>query len=236
MEAEENTSGGWSIELYLAGGDERVVHAALQRRVWEELSWEALLQGAELRVEVAERVAVLEGTVEHYPAKAAAGQAARRVEGITDVDNRLVVRAPAARARSDTDLAGAAARALEWSALVPHERLTVEVDGGAVTLAGEVGRDCERAAAEDVVSRLAGVTDVRNRIAVRPAVHPEHLKDRVQDALRHEHAKHIAVDTRGDTVVLRGRVRSLAQRDEIEHAVRAVPGVAAVEDGIIVGR
>ena len=234
METEAGSSGGWSIELWLS--DDRSAAAELQRRVWEEIEWEALLQNAQLRVAVSDRIAVLDGSVEHFPAKAAAERAAKRVEGIRGVENRILVQPPAATARSDAQLLAAADRALEWCAMVPRDRITLAVESGAVTLGGEVSCECERAEAEDVVSRLAGVTDVRNQIAVRPAVHPEHLKDRVKDALRHEHAKHIAVDTHGDTVVLRGRVRSLAQRDEIEHAVRAVPGVAAVEDGIIVGR
>ena len=230
MDREAMASGGWSIELWLSGADDRATQGELQRRVWEELAWEALLQGAELRVEVADYAAVLEGTAEHYLAKAAAERAARRVEGIRGIDNRIEVRPPASAARSDAEILAAAERALEWSALVPHKRITLHVAAGVVTLAGEVTRACELAVAQDVVSSLAGVTDIRNRITVRPAVHPDDLKDHLKKALRHEHVRHVSIETHGDTVVLHGRVRSLAQRDEVKHAVWAVPGVGAVQD------
>ena len=236
METETVSSGGSSIELWLADADDRGTQSELQRRVWEEFEWEALLQNVGLRVHVANYVAVLSGTVAHYPAKAAAERVARQVEGIRGVENRIQVRPPAAHAQNDADVAVAAARVLEWSALVPQERVSVSVEAGVVTLCGEVSRECERAAAEDVVSCLAGVTDVQNQIAIRPAEHPEHLGDRVKDALRHERARHITVETRGDTIVLLGRVRSLAQRDELEHAVWAVPGVGAIQDELEVGR
>ncbi len=93
MRADEITgSGGSSIELWLTGGDEQVTEARLQRRVWEELREEAPLAGADLRVEVTDRVAVLEGIVDDYFAKAAAERAARRVEGLRGVESRIQVR------------------------------------------------------------------------------------------------------------------------------------------------
>src|SRR5574341_2265027 len=233
METEAAASGGWSIELWLSS-DDRATQAELQRRVWEELRSEALLRSVELRVDVAEDVAVLEGTVDHYLAKAAAERAARRVEGVRGVENRILVR-PAA-GPSDSELAAAAARALEWNALLPRGRVTVQVAAGVVTLDGTVGRACERAAAADAVSGFAGVTDVRNRIAVRPAFPPAGLQDRVEEVLRHEHARHVRIETLGDRIVLRGRVRSLAQRDCLERAVWAVPGVSAVWDEIEIAR
>ena len=92
MDADEITgSGGSSIELWLSGGDEQVAQVTLQRRVWEELRKEQVLAGADILVEVADRVAVLEGTVDHPLAKAAAERAARRVEGLRDVRSCIVV-------------------------------------------------------------------------------------------------------------------------------------------------
>ncbi len=233
MSADEiTTSGGFSIELWLAGGEDQIEQVALQRRVWEELAGEDRLANAGLRVEVVGRVAVLEGTVGQYALKLAAERAARRVAGLAGVENRIGVLPPAASAQTDAELALAAARALEWNALVPAKRVTVRVEGGVVTLGGEVDRGSEREAAEDAVSGLPGVTDVRNRIAVRPPVHPDHLRERIRAAVRQEHARHVAVELRGEQVVLRGRISSLAERDELEHAVWAVAGIAAIDDRV----
>jgi osmotically-inducible protein OsmY len=230
--ADFSPSGGSSIELWLAGEEEDVAQIELQCRIWEELAAEVPPASADLRVEVANRVAVLEGTADHYLVKAAAERAARRVEGVRAVENRIRVRTPAAHVQTDVDLSAAAGRALEWSPLVAGEPVTVRVESGAITLGGEVSRAGARLAAEDVVSRLAGVTDVRNEIVVRPTTHAAPLRDRVRDAIRHERVRHVAVELRGGTVVLSGRVRSLAERDNLEHAVWAVPGVAALADDV----
>lgn len=93
MDADEIAgSGGSSIELWLSGGDEPPADVRLQARVWEELHREVRLDGAELRVEVNDGVAVLDGTVDLAVAKAAAERAARRVEGLTGVESRIEVR------------------------------------------------------------------------------------------------------------------------------------------------
>jgi osmotically-inducible protein OsmY len=234
MDADDITaSGGSSIELWLSAGDEQVTQVTLQRRVWEELREETVLAGADLRVELTDRVAVLDGTVDHYLAKAAAERAARRVEGICGVESCIQVRPRATHnAQTDADLAAAATRALDRSTLGPPEGITVRVESGVITLGGVVRRVAERIAAEDAVSPLPGVTDIRNEIAVRPATRPEHLGEQVREAVQRQHARHVAVELRGDTVVLRGRVRSLAERDGLEHTVWTVPGVAALTDEV----
>jgi osmotically-inducible protein OsmY len=237
MSTDEITaSGGSSIELWLSGGEDRIADMELQQRVWDEFAAESRLEGADLRVEVADRVATLEGTVEQYFVKATAERAARRVEGIRAVESRIQVQLRASQLQTDADLRAAAAQALEWGGLVPPERIRVRVEAGVITLDGDVGWESRRAAAVDVVSRLAGVRDVRNRIAIRPPVRPDRLERRIHNALRHVPAPHVTVETRGDSVVLHGRVRSLAQRDRVEHAVWAVPGVADLADEIEVTR
>ena len=233
MGADEITgSGGSSIELWLSDGDERVAQVTLQGRVWDEFREEARLAGADLRVEVTDRVAVLDGTVDHYLAKAAAERAARRVEGLCGVESHIQVRLRAAHVQTDADLTAAATRALDCSALGPSAGITVRVESGVITLGGAVRRVAGRSAAEDAVSRLPGVTDVCNEIAVRPARRFEQIGEPVREAVQRQHARHVAVELRGDTVVLRGRVRSLAERDGLEHAVWTVPGVAALTDEV----
>jgi osmotically-inducible protein OsmY len=233
MSTDEITaSGGSSIELWLSGGEEHIGQLELQQRVWDEFAGESLLEGADLRVEVADRVAIIEGTVERYFVKATAERAARRVEGVRAVESRIQVQPRASQLQTDADLSAAAGQALEWGGLVPPERITLQVEAGVITLGGDVAWESQRAAVVDVVSRLAGVRDVRNRIAIRPPVRADRLERRIQNSLRHLPARHVTVETRGATVVLHGRVRSLAQRDRVEHAVWAVPGVADLADEI----
>ena len=183
-----------------------------------------------------ESAAILSGTVPHYPAKLAAERAARRAVGILAVENHIHVVPFPSHVHDDAELCAAALQALGWSALVPRDGVTLSVAAGLVALEGEVDREYERLAAEDLVSRLEGVTGVRNDIRVRSAAMSPRRNDRIRGAVRHEGAPHVSADINGDTVVLRGRVRSLAQRDALERAVKSVSGVVAVRDEVDVER
>jgi hypothetical protein len=63
------------------------------------------------------------------------------------------------------------------------------------------------------------------------------VKDRIEAALKRSaelDARRITVETRGDRVILRGSMRSWAERQETERAAWRTPGVAAVENHITV--
>ena len=61
------------------------------------------------------------------------------------------------------------ANALHWDFAIPRHRVTAEVDAGVVTLHGIVERAYQRSHVEAIVRRVSGVTDVKNKIAVRAA-------------------------------------------------------------------
>jgi osmotically-inducible protein OsmY len=73
------------------------------------------------------------------------------------VANDIEVRLPTAAERTDADIAAAVARALEWDAFIPIEKLDVTVSKGWVTLRGEVEWQFQKEDAERVVRRVAGV-------------------------------------------------------------------------------
>ncbi len=62
------------------------------------------------------------------------------------------------------------ANALHWSSAIPPHMVTAEVNGGVVTLRGVVGRAYQKSFAEAIARRVPGVVDVRNNIAIGPAV------------------------------------------------------------------
>jgi osmotically-inducible protein OsmY len=70
-----------------------------------------------------------------------------------------------ARLRDD-QIAAQALMRLAWDAWVPRERLRVTVQQGRITLAGQVERDEQKAAALEDVGRLFGVRSVSDRITV----------------------------------------------------------------------
>lgn len=211
----------------------------LQRDVLAELQWDARVRPNEIGVSVKEGVAHLTGSVDSYVKRWAAERAAHRVKGIKAVANDLDVRLPMSSERTDVDLAAAATRTLEWDALVPSQNIHVTVSKGWVTLTGEVEWEYQRRAAERAVRGLSGVRGVTNQISLRPRM----TIDR-QEALRKlEEALARAVDTPGerlkaviedDKIVLSGVVRSWLERDEAERIAWSTPGVASVENRVVV--
>jgi osmotically-inducible protein OsmY len=212
----------------------------IQQNVLNELRWDMRVWPSEVSVTVKDGVVTLTGSVDNYTRKWAATQATLRVGGVKAVANDLEVRLPSAATRTDTDIAATAVRALEWDAVVPTENLDVSVSDGIVTLKGEVEHRYEREDAERVVRRLTGVCAVVNLITVRPLVSapsPSEIKQDIVDAVLRRaefEADRITVETIGNKVVLRGTVRSWAERAEAEDVAWSEPGVMEIDDRITI--
>ncbi|MHB1862796.1 MAG: BON domain-containing protein [Gemmatimonadaceae bacterium] len=211
----------------------------LQRDVIEELAWQPNVREAEIGVACKNGVVTLSGFVDSYAQKYAAGRAAEHVIGVRAVADDLQVKLPRAFVRSDTDIAHAAVTALKWDVEVPDSRVQVLVDDGWVSLDGTVDWQFQRSATEKAVRYLTGVKGVINRISVQqPKVSAYEVNQRIEQALKRSaavDADRITVDAKNGKVVLRGTVRSWAEREDAERAAWAAPGVSEVDDEIAVG-
>src|SRR2546430_9134174 len=144
----------------------------IQRDVLEELKWDARVQPNEIGVSVKDRVVTLTGWVDSYAKKWVAEQAAHRVRGVVAVANDIEVRLPSSAERTDSDIAAAVTRALEWDAFVPVEKIDVTVSRGWVTLKGEVEWEFQRRPAERAARRISGGRGGTTRFAIRPRRRP----------------------------------------------------------------
>lgn len=111
-------------------------------------------------------IVMLRGTVERFSQRRAAEQDARAVDGVYEVINHLKVNLRGADRRMDDEIRGIALQNLIWDADVPSESVDVRVDGGWVTLAGDVTYQFQSDAAYDRVSSLHGVAGMTNAIKV----------------------------------------------------------------------
>jgi osmotically-inducible protein OsmY len=110
-----------------------------------------------------------------------AEQAAHRVTGVVAVANDIEVRAIGER--TDTDIAPAAAHALQWDAGLPADKIQVAVEKGWVTLKGEVEWQYQKPEAQRVVRRLWGVKGVSNLITIKPLASPTDVRKKIEEAL-----------------------------------------------------
>jgi osmotically-inducible protein OsmY len=207
----------------------------LKHKILAELEWEPSIDAAHIGVAVTDSVVTLTGAVASYAEKLTAERATKRITGVRAVANDLEVRPAVPAQRNDTEIARAAVSALQWDIQVPHEKITVRVADGWVTLEGQVPYHYQKVAADGAVRRLTGVRGVSNTIIVKPAIQPGDVKARIEAAFRRSaelDARGIQVDAAGGKVTLRGNVRSWAERDEAERAAWAAPGVAEVDDQV----
>jgi osmotically-inducible protein OsmY len=191
-------------------------------------------------VEVDEGIVTLTGTVDSWPARTAAQEAAHRVLGVLDVANDIHVKLPSSSERTDTDVARSVRAALEKELQVPHERILTTVSYGVVTLEGNVDYWSEHDDAGRVARDVPGVREVRNLVTVEPRaarVVPETIRHVIERALeRHSShaAEHIQIAIAGSMVILTGSVSSGPEHDAVISAVRKTRGVEKVDDRIAV--
>jgi osmotically-inducible protein OsmY len=160
---------------------------------------------------------------------------AERVEGVLGIVSEIKVLP--GEEHSDADIAREAVNSLRWNALVPADRIKVKVQDGWITLKGQVRHDFERRAAEQAVRYLPGVKGVSILINVEPRVEPMDIKEQIERSFKRQaalDAERISVEVDGSKVILRGTVRSLAEKEEAEKTAWAAPGVTSVEDRITV--
>jgi osmotically-inducible protein OsmY len=123
-------------------------------------------ESLEIAVAAEDGFVTLRGTVESFSQRRAAGQDAKNVDGVYDIDNELKVSLTGSDRRDDDEIRGAALQNLIWDVEVPSDLVDVKVSDGWVTLKGNVSYQFETDAAYEDVASLYGVVGVTNEIIV----------------------------------------------------------------------
>lgn len=142
---------------------------------------------------------------------------------------------------TDKDLKQNVQNALEWEPSLDATDVGVSVDGGIITLRGNVGTYAEKIAAERVALRMYGVKAVANDIAVHVATAFERTDTEIAqaavDALKWNTLVppgRATVAVTDGRLTLAGTVEWQYQRDAAARAIRNLMGVKAITNNITV--
>jgi osmotically-inducible protein OsmY len=209
----------------------------IREDVSRELSWDPQVRDpAAIGVAVEDGAVTLTGHAATYAETLSAARAAARVYGVKAVANEVKVRL-AEEPRDDSDIARAIAHVLDWNTQVPAGRVTARVQAGWVTLDGEVDFDYQRHEVERAVRQVRGVVGITSNITVTPPVNPDQVEAEIEEAFRREaeiDARHVRVEVSDHTAALYGHVHSLTEANAAAAAAASAPGVARVENHLLV--
>jgi osmotically-inducible protein OsmY len=208
----------------------------IKRDVEDELRWDLDLDATDIAVTVKDGIVALAGFTRSYSDKLEAEAAAKRVAGVLGVANDIEVRLPALDQRADPEIARDAIAAIRDRVPV-SEQIRVLVRNGWITLEGEVEWNHQRAAVESAVWRVKGIKGVTNSIKIKPRIAAGEIKQKIEEAFRRSaeiDANRITVEAHEGEVILKGVVRSWAERQEAERVAWTAPGVRRVENRITI--
>ena len=206
----------------------------LRDAVIAQLDWDPQVDASAVAVAARHGTVALSGSIGTYAGKLAAERAAKRVHGVRAVANDIEVSLRGGR--TDADVAEDATSALELRSMSP-EAVQAVVHQGYVTLTGTVEWLYQKENAERAVRHIRDVRGVHNYIKVVPKTTVRNVRERIVKALHHNadvDARRIGVTVLGENVTLTGTVATWLQRESAEQAAANAPGIAHVDNRIVV--
>lgn len=228
--------------------------AWLDGKVETALMMNGQINNFEIDTNVENSVVYLSGEVDNNTEKKLAGKLAANVDGITDVNNKIVVMKPQGETwegqARDAWIDGRVETALMFDTDINSFAIDTDVREGAVTLTGKVDSDAKKKLAGRIAADIDGVRSVTNNISVEKDYQASQATEggkfarKMQDiavtaGLNIEYAAQseleataIDVDTNQGVVTLTGKVDNETAKSLAVEIARGYEGVTSVEDNL----
>jgi len=144
-------------------GESRRSDADIAEAALHSLRWDVDVPDQRITIEVENGLVTLKGEVDWYFQRAAAEGNVRKLTGVVGVSNLITIK-PSVTAKT---IRAKIESALQRRAVKDARKISVEVDGGEVTLRGDVHCWAERENAELAAWAAEGVWQVNDEILVR---------------------------------------------------------------------
>lgn len=144
------------------GWQPKTSDAEIAKRVADVLEWNPLVPRDRIEVTVEGGIVKLSGKVDWHYQKNLAFEDASKISGVLRIENSIQVAPPVAT----TDIRHRIEQAFERQADLEAESITVQAQGGKVTLTGQVSSWNKRNLAERAAWAAPGVTQVEDKLIV----------------------------------------------------------------------
>jgi len=207
----------------------------LQKDVQEAIKWEPQLHTTEIGVIAKNGIVTLTGTVDNYYKKNEAEKAAKKVNGVKAIVEKIEVKQNNTKSINDNYIAEKILNVFKSNFSIPDEKIKLKVEKGWVTLEGNVNWNYQKEAAKNAVIALMGVRGVTNNIRTKSDRNDYVKKSAIEKAIFNNAAlvnDHIEVTVKNNDVKLSGIVNTFFEKEEAERIAWKTPGIWSVENEI----
>jgi osmotically-inducible protein OsmY len=208
-------------------------------KIRDQLLMDSRIDAKKIVVEVSNGTVHLSGTVDSLAALSAAEIAARTIESVKQVDNRIKIRYPGdTPVITDEKISENVLNAIRMDRNIRSELVKVSVEGGVVTLYGSVDSYWSKVRSEEIISSISGVVQIINNLTVVPTVSMDDntIAQQIREALQRMaeiNLESITIVVEKGVVTLTGKVPHWNAYYSAEFAARNTDGVLDVRNELI---